>query len=145
MTPWTVARQAPLSMGFLEATILEWVATHSSRDLPNPEIEFKSSALQADSLPSEPPGKPRILECIAYPFSRGSSQPRNQTGVLCITGGFFTSWATREALWIISKRKRSGAGEDREVKKNNKRKKVGRWIRKTYEFLNGDQGKRKQG
>ena len=59
MTPWTVARQAPLSMGFLQATILEWVATHSSRDLPNPEIELKSSALQADSLPSEPPGKPK--------------------------------------------------------------------------------------
>ena len=46
-------------MGFLQATILEWVATHSSRDLPNPEIELKSSALQADSLPSEPPEKPK--------------------------------------------------------------------------------------
>ena len=39
---------------------------------------------------------PRILEWIAYPFSRGSSQPRNQTRVSCITGRFFTSWATRE-------------------------------------------------
>ena len=46
-------------MGFLQATILEWVATHSSRDLPNPDIELKSSALQADSLPSEPPEKPK--------------------------------------------------------------------------------------
>ena len=41
-------------------------------------------------------GSPRILEWVAYPFSRGSSQPRNQTGVSCIVGGFFTSWATRE-------------------------------------------------
>ena len=42
-------------------------------------------------------GSPRILECIAYPFSRGSSQSRNWTKVSRITGGFFTSWATREA------------------------------------------------
>ena len=49
---------------------------------------------------AEPPGKPRILEWVAYPFSRGSSWPRNQTGVSCIAGGFFTSWATREALLI---------------------------------------------
>ena len=39
----------------------------------------------------------RILECIAIPFSRGSSQPRNQTQVSCIACGFFNSWATREA------------------------------------------------
>ena len=37
----------------------------------------------------------RILECIA--FSRGSSQPRDQTQVFCIAGRFFTSWATRES------------------------------------------------
>ena len=41
-------------------------------------------------------GSPRILEWVAYPFSRGSSQPRNQTGVSCIAGRFFTSWSTRE-------------------------------------------------
>ena len=35
----------------------------------------------------------RTLEWVAYLFSRGSSQPRNQTGVSCIAGGFFTSWA----------------------------------------------------
>ena len=39
----------------------------------------------------------RILEWVAFPFSRGSSQPRNRTQVSCIAGGFFTSWATREA------------------------------------------------
>ena len=42
-------------------------------------------------------GSPRILEWVAYPFSSGSSWPRNQTGVSCIAGRFFTSWATREA------------------------------------------------
>ena len=34
---------------------------------------------------------------VAYPFSRGSSQPRNQTRLSCIAGGFFTRRATREA------------------------------------------------
>ena len=98
-------------------------------DLPNPGIEHRSPTLQADSLPSEPPGKPmktgmgslsllqgifptqelnrgilhcrwilyqlsyqgspRILEWVAYPFSRGSSQPRNRTRVSCIIGEFF--------------------------------------------------------
>ena len=41
-------------------------------------------------------GSPRILEWVAYPFSSRSSQPRNWTGVSCIAGKFFTSWATRE-------------------------------------------------
>ena len=39
----------------------------------------------------------RILEWVAVPFSRGSSQPRDQTQVSRIAGGFFTSWATRES------------------------------------------------
>ena len=39
----------------------------------------------------------RILEWVAFPFSRGSSQPRDWTQVSCIAGIFFTSWATREA------------------------------------------------
>ena len=38
----------------------------------------------------------RILEWVAFPFSRGYSQPRDQTQVSCIAGGFFTIWATRE-------------------------------------------------
>ena len=57
-TPWTVARQVPLSMGILQARILEWVAISFPRDLPDPGIKPGSPALQADSLPSEPPGKP---------------------------------------------------------------------------------------
>ena len=39
----------------------------------------------------------RILEWRAFPFCRGSSQSSDQTQVSCITGRFFTSWATREA------------------------------------------------
>ena len=43
-------------------------------------------------------GSRRILGWIAYPFSRGSSQLRTWTRISCIAGGFFISWATREAL-----------------------------------------------
>ena len=42
-------------------------------------------------------GSQRILEWVAYPFSSGSAQPKNQTGVSCIAGRFFTNWAIREA------------------------------------------------
>ena len=40
----------------------------------------------------------RILEWVAFPFSRGSSQPRDSTQVSRIAGRFFTNWAIREAL-----------------------------------------------
>ena len=67
--PWEFS-----SMGILQARILEWVAVPFSRqeywsglpcpppgDLPNPGIKPRFPALQADSLPSEPPGKPREI------------------------------------------------------------------------------------
>ena len=56
-TPWTVARQAPLSMGFSRQEYWSGLPFHSPGDLPDPGIEPTSPALQADSLPSEPPGK----------------------------------------------------------------------------------------
>ena len=43
-------------------------------------------------------GSPRILEWVAFLFSKGSSWPRNRTGVSCTAGRFFTNWAMREAL-----------------------------------------------
>ena len=46
-------------------------------------------------------GNPRILKWVVYPFSRGTSQPRNWTRVSCIAGGFFTSWAARKAEGTI--------------------------------------------
>ena len=45
--------------GILQARILEWVVIPSPRDLPNPRIEPRSPTLEADSLPSEPPEKPK--------------------------------------------------------------------------------------
>ena len=48
--------------GILQARILEGVAFPSSGDLPNPGLEPRTPALQADSLPAEPQGKPQWLD-----------------------------------------------------------------------------------
>ena len=60
LAPWTVAFQAPLSMGFPRQEYLSGLPCPSPGDLPDPGIEPKPPALQADSLPSEPPGKLRL-------------------------------------------------------------------------------------
>ena len=59
MTPWTVAYQAPPSMGFSRQECWSGLPFPSPGDLPNPGIEPGSPALQADTLPSEPSGKQR--------------------------------------------------------------------------------------
>ena len=118
VTVWTVAYQAPPSMGFSRQEYWSGLPFPSPGDIPDPGIVPRSPTLQADALISEPPGKStqsrltlcnpmdytvhgilqdRILEWVVFPFSRGSSQPRDQTHVSHIAGGFFTSWATREA------------------------------------------------
>ena len=56
-TPWTVACQAPLSMEFSRQEYWGGLPFPSPGDLPNPRIKPGSPALQADSLPPEPPGK----------------------------------------------------------------------------------------
>ena len=69
-TLWTVAHQAPLSMGILQARKLEWVPCPPPRDLPDPGIEPESPAspvLQVDSLCTETPGKP-IHVLLVYSF-----------------------------------------------------------------------------
>ena len=57
-TPWVVARQVPLSMEILQAKYWNGLPFSSPGDLPNLGTEPRSPALEADSLPSEPPGKP---------------------------------------------------------------------------------------
>ena len=56
-TPWTLALQAPLSMGFSRQEYWSGLPFPSPGDLPNPGIEPGFPALQADALPSESPGK----------------------------------------------------------------------------------------
>ena len=87
--------------GIHQARILEWVAVLFSGGSSQLRDRSQVLPLQADSLPAEPPGSPRILEWGS--FSRGSSQPRNQTCSSCTASRFFTSWATREALYVTQK------------------------------------------
>ena len=56
-TPWTVACQAPLSMGFSRQEYWSGLPFPSPGDLPDPGIKPGSPALRADALPSEAPGK----------------------------------------------------------------------------------------
>ena len=53
--------------GIFQARILEWVAFPSPGDLPKPGMEPGSSTLQADALPSEPPGKPHKVKAMVFP------------------------------------------------------------------------------
>ena len=57
VTPWTVAHQDPLSMGFSRSQYWSGWPFPSPEDLPDPGIKPSSPVLQADSLPSETPGK----------------------------------------------------------------------------------------
>ena len=66
VTQWCLTLCDPMDCGLLgssswilQARILEWVAMSSCGDLPDPGIQLKSPALQADSLLSESPGKSR--------------------------------------------------------------------------------------
>ena len=58
-TPWIVPSQAPPSMGFSRQECRSGLLFPSPGDLPDPGNEPESPALQADALPSEPPGKPK--------------------------------------------------------------------------------------
>ena len=81
-TPWTVAYQDPLSMGFSRQEYWCGLPLPSPGDLPDPGIEPGSLTLQADTLPSESPGKPlfhqnstqkRTLESVhLYQFCLGN-------------------------------------------------------------------------
>ena len=78
---------------------LSWIHTEYSR-----KWKLLSNIRLCEPMDCSPPVssvhvnlQARILEWVAVPFSRGSSQPRNWTRISCIVGRFFTSWTTREA------------------------------------------------
>ena len=75
-TPWTVAYQAPPSMGFSRQECWSGLPLPSPGDLPDPGIEPGLPALQADSLPSEPPSEVKSLsrvQLFVTPWTPGSS------------------------------------------------------------------------
>ena len=66
VTSWSVAHRLPLSMEFSRQEYCSGLPFPSPGDLPDPGIKLASPALQADSLPSESPGKPRYSYLCAY-------------------------------------------------------------------------------
>ena len=68
-TPWTVAYEAPASMGVSRQENWSGLPFPSPGDLPNPGIKAGSSALQTETLLSEPPGKPLLPD----PFPQHTS------------------------------------------------------------------------
>ena len=98
--------------GIFQARILEWVTIALSRGSSRPSMKVKVKVLVAqlcpipcDPMDCSPTGssvhgilQARILEWGAIPFSRESSQPRDQTRVSYTAGRFVTIWMTRVAL-----------------------------------------------
>ena len=75
VTPCTVARQAPLSMGFSRQEYWSGLPCLPVEDLPNPGIELVTPlfpALLADSLPTEPSGKPHFIYSSVYMLTQSS-------------------------------------------------------------------------
>ena len=79
VTPWTVLCQAPLSIKFSRQDYWHGLPFFSPGDLPDPEIEPRSLTRQADSLPSEPPGKP-------YFHFHASKNRQRDPGLVCGNG-----------------------------------------------------------
>ena len=86
-TPWTVALQAPLSMRFPRQEYWSGLPFPSPGDLPNPRIKPRSPALQADSLPSEPPGKP-----CSQRYLRFGPCPKTHMGLLHVVSATASHW-----------------------------------------------------
>ena len=78
--------------GNSQAKILKWISISFSMEI---FLDQESNPCllhwKADSLPLSHQGSPRILDYVAYPFPRVTSQPRNQTRIPCIAGRFFNS------------------------------------------------------
>ena len=98
VTPWTVAHEAPLSMGFSRQEHWSGLPCPAPGDHPHPRIDLGSPTLQADSFPpSEPPGKPSIVK-MPFKFHRTwLAAFRNRSSPWKPTGAFFTlAWGRSE-------------------------------------------------
>ena len=123
-------RYAAIWVGWVLPRHLHWIWNYFQRTaLSWPINENKSRSLVSlcNSMGCSLPGssvhgifQARILEWVTVPFSRGSSQPRDQTQVSHIAGRFFTMWATREAHKHLTKEKKPLCNTKMVGKKTNK-------------------------
>ena len=105
-SPWGCGRVGQ-DLGTKQQQLLHGHAQQLMNDVKGEKVKVSvapSCPFLCESMDCSPPGfsvhgilQARILEWVAIPFFRGSSQPKYQTQVSCIAGGFFTVWATREA------------------------------------------------
>ena len=116
LSSWFKEKQTTQSLGSevkvaqLCPTLCDPWTIHSPWNSPGQNTEVGSLSLLQETIPAQGSnpglphcrwilhplshkGSPRILEWVAYPFSSGSSWPRDQTRVSCIAGRFFTNWA----------------------------------------------------
>ena len=95
-TPWTVALQAPPSMGFSRQEYWSGLPFPSPGDLPDPGIRPRAPALQADALTSEPPGKPSLGPPFAWPGTDWDWIPQSHrftpNGTYWICGSYLWVW-----------------------------------------------------
>ena len=96
--PWTIQ-----SMEFSRSEYWNGEPFPSPRDLPTQRSNPGFPHCRQILYHLNHQGSPRILEWAAYSFSSRSSWSRKHTGVSCIAGGFFTSWASREALVMATR------------------------------------------
>ena len=103
VTLWPVAQQAPLPMGFSRQEYWNGLPGSPPGDLPNPGMEPGSPALQAESLPSEPPGKPIPSQfqnvSALRPTERPRSLRRNKRHASCLFW-FRWVWTARSGVRV---------------------------------------------
>jgi len=104
--PWWSVKCWDVLLRYLVAASFLVPSDHGHKgDTTSVCVKVAESCLTlCNPMDSSPPGssvlgisQARILECVANPFSRGFSRPRDWTWVSCIAGRVFTIWATREA------------------------------------------------
>ena len=114
LTPWTVAHQASLSRGFFRQEHWSELPCPPPGILPNPGIEPRSQALQVDSLPSEPPGRPYIsisnlylyhlyLYLSIYSYTRSFSSYQGESGPYpkVILHDNYEHWSRKQTIWFV--------------------------------------------
>ena len=106
-TPWTVAYQAPPSMEFSRQEYWNGLPFPSPEDLPDPEIKPGSPTLQADALPSDPPGKPSYTSKVMLKILQARLQNYVNHELPDVKAGFRKGRGTRDQIanirWIIEK------------------------------------------
>ena len=106
MTPWTLACQTSLSMGILQARILEWVAMPFSRWSSQPRDWTQVSRVAGGFFTIWIPWKSKNTGVGSISLFQGNFLTPELNWDTCITGGFFNSWSTWEAFTITHRQER---------------------------------------